>query len=93
MPCFVGCLALAMPRVMLVAVYFFSTLLEDNFSTLWLPFAGLIFAPLTTMAYAYAHQRCGGPPTGIWIALIVVAVLLDLGLLRSGRGKKKEKPS
>ncbi|MEO6710883.1 MAG: hypothetical protein ABIP42_14990 [Planctomycetota bacterium] len=89
MPLILGCFALAMPRVMLILVWIFSTLLQDNYhSKLW-PILGLIFAPLTTLAMAYARQQSGGTPSGIWLALVIVAVLLDLGLLRSSRKKKK----
>lgn len=90
MPCLVGCLALAMPRVVLVLVWLFSTLLQDNYKTLLWPVLGFIFAPLTTLAYAYAHYRSGGPPAGIWLVLVIVAVLMDLGLLGSSRRRKKE---
>ncbi len=91
MPLILGCFALAMPRFVLIAVWLFSPLLEKNFTTILWPIAGLIFAPLTTLAYAYAHQQCGGTPTGMWLVLVIVAVLIDLGLLRtSHRGKKKD---
>jgi hypothetical protein len=90
MPFLLGCFALLMPRVVLVVVWVFSDFLEHNFKTILWPIAGLIFAPLTTLAYAYAHQQSGGNVTGIWLALVVVAVLVDLGLLRSSRRKKKE---
>jgi O-antigen/teichoic acid export membrane protein len=90
MPFIVGCFALGMPRVMLVLVWIFSNLLQTNYATILWPIAGLIFAPLTTLAYAYAHEKSGGNVSGFWLALVVVAVLLDLGLLRSGRRKKKD---
>ena len=83
-----------MPRVALFLVWLFSDLLGRNFSTILWPLAGLIFAPMTTLAYAYAHERSAGTPQGIWLALVVVAVLLDLGLLRGGsRMKQKERPA
>ena len=88
MPFLIGCFALGMPRVMLVLVWMFSDLIRTNYSTLLWPLAGLVFAPLTTLAYAYAHEKSAGTPAGIWLALVVVAVLLDLGLLRSGRSRK-----
>ena len=90
MPCFIGCLALAMPRVALFCVWLFSGLLERNYSSIFWPLAGFIFAPLTTLVYAYAHQESGGPPHGVWLVLVVVAVLADLGLLRGGSGMRKK---
>ena len=90
MPLILGCFTLAIPRVVLIAVWLFSTLLQQNFTTILWPIAGLLFAPTTTLAYAYAHQQCAGTPTGLWLALVIVAVLLDLGLLGSSRTKKRK---
>jgi len=90
MPLVLGCFSLVMPRVVLIVVWLFSSLLEDNYATILWPIAGLVFAPMTTLAYAYGHQRSGGPPSGLWFALVIVAVLLDLGLLRSSRRRKEK---
>jgi len=90
MPLIVGCFALAMPRVALVLVWLFSSLLQTSYSTILWPVLGLIFAPLTTLAYAFAVQQSGGHVSGIWLVLVIVAVLVDLGLLRTGSAKKKK---
>jgi hypothetical protein len=90
MPLIVGCFALGMPRVMLVLVWLFSNLIGAAYSSLIWPILGLIFAPLTTLAYAYAHSQTGGNVSGFWLALVIVAVLLDFGLLRSGSRKRKK---
>jgi hypothetical protein len=90
MPVIVGCLALGMPRVMLVLVWIFSDLINTAYSSLIWPILGLFFAPLTTLAYAYAHNQSGGNVSGFWLALVVFAVLLDFGLLRSGSRKRKK---
>lgn len=89
MPLIIGCLALGMPRVVLVLVYLFTNLLQTSYTTILWPILGVIFAPLTTLAYAFAVQQSGGHVSGIWLALVIVAVLLDLGLLRSGSSKKR----
>jgi hypothetical protein len=88
MPLIVGCFALAMPRVALVLVWLFSSLLQTSFTTILWPVLGLIFAPLTTLAYAYALQQSGGSISGFWLVVVVLAVLIDLGLLGSSRRKK-----
>ena len=90
MPVIVGCLALGMPRVMLVLVWIFSNLIGTAYSNVLWPILGLLFAPLTTLAYAYAYSQTGGTLNGFWIALVVFAVLLDFGLLRSGSKRKKK---
>lgn len=90
MPLIIGCFALAMPRVALVLVWLFSSLLQTSYSTILWPILGLIFAPLTTLAYAFAVQQSGGHVAGFWLVLVIFAVLVDLGLLRTGSAKKKK---
>jgi hypothetical protein len=89
MPLVLGCLALAMPRFALFLVWLFSDFLSrNNVTGLW-AVAGFIFLPLTTLAYAFGYQQSNGTPSGIWLGLVVVAVLIDLGLIGSSRRKKK----
>ena len=71
MGCAIGCLALAFPRVALVLV--------------WL-ILGFLFLPLTTLAFAFASNSIGPmhdvTPFG-WL-LVILALLVDLGLLGGG---------
>lgn len=85
MGCFVGCLALAFPRVTLVLVWLFGgRYLERAYDgeMLW-PVLGFLFMPLTTLAFAYGMNSIGRSgqmePLG-WL-LTAVAVLIDLGIL------------
>src|SRR5262245_50169630 len=52
------------------------------FNTVWqtwlLPVLGFLFMPYTTLAYGIAVAY-GGGVQGIWLALVIVAVLFDLG--------------
>lgn len=91
MPLILGCFALAMPRVVLVIVYLTTHLIESAYATLLWPALGLIFAPLTTLAYAFAHQRSQGNVTGFWLAFVIVALLIDIGIIGRSRGKKKSR--
>jgi hypothetical protein len=54
---------------------------------LW-PLLGFFFLPLTMLAYAWAVNT-NGTVTGIYLVVVIVAVLVDLGIVgggaRSGR--------
>lgn len=80
MPCLVGCIALAMPRFAIVLVVIFSDYIGRAYETFLWPFLGFLFMPLTTLAYAWAiHSR--GSVAGIQLVVVVLAVLMDLGLV------------
>ena len=77
MPCLMVVLALLLPRV----VMFFIWLLTNWFSVFntWLwPLLGFIFMPYTTLAYMGAMLNAGGV-TGLWLVLIVIAAIVDIG--------------
>jgi hypothetical protein len=84
MPCLLGCLALSVPRFVLVLLWLFSHYLDVIQSNLLL-LGGFIFLPLTTLAYAWA-KNTNGNVDGIYLAVVIFAVLLDLGIIGSGRG-------
>jgi hypothetical protein len=97
MPCLIGCLALFMPRVVIVLMLLFSDYLEEAYkgvSFLW-PLLGFLFLPLTTIAYAFAWHQGGGQIEGLGLAAVVLAVLFDLGLLGTGgaSGRRWRKPA
>ena len=52
MPCFVGCLALAMPRLTILLVVLLSDYIGRAYESLLWPILGFFFMPLTTLAYA-----------------------------------------
>lgn len=80
MPCLVALLALSMPRLAIILVVFFSDYIGAAFnSNLW-PFLGFFFMPVTTLAYAYAINSAGSV-TGFHLAVVVIAVLIDLGMI------------
>jgi hypothetical protein len=80
MPCLVGCLALSAPRLAIVLVVLFSNYIGRAYeSALW-PFIGFLFMPLTTLAYAWAINSRGSV-AGVHLVVVVVAVLMDLGVV------------
>jgi hypothetical protein len=88
MPLVVGCLALLTPRFAIVLVVLFSDYIGAAFeSALW-PFLGFLFMPLTTLAYAWAINSQGSV-SGLGLVVVVVAVLIDLGLVGGSASKRK----
>ena len=89
MPCVVGCLALIAPRVAIVLVVVFSDYIGRAYDTTVWPLVGFLFMPLTTLAYAWA-MNSHGTVTGAYLVVVVIAVLLDLGLIGgSGAGARR----
>jgi hypothetical protein len=87
-PCLLGCLALSFPRFVLLVVWLTSDYLEWAYETKLWPVLGWIFMPTTTLAYAFAMHYGNRAWTPIGIGAVVVAVLIDLGLLGSSRRKR-----
>jgi len=90
MPCMVGCLALSGPRFAIALVVFFSDYIGRAYETTLWPFIGFLFAPLTTLAYAWAINSRGAV-AGVHLVAVVVAVLIDLGLV-GGSASKRRRP-
>jgi multisubunit Na+/H+ antiporter MnhB subunit len=90
MPCVIGCLALFMPRVALVLVWLSSDYLNRPYNNAWLwPLLGLIFMPLTTLAYAWAWHYGEGAMTFPGLIGVVLAVLIDLGLIGTSENSRR----
>jgi hypothetical protein len=83
MPCLIGCLALSAPRLAIVLVVLASDYIGRAYETVFWPLVGFLFMPLTTLAYAWAmHSR--GSVEGIQLVVVVLAVLVDLGIVGGG---------
>jgi hypothetical protein len=91
MPLVVGCLALLTPRFAIVLVVLFSDYIGHAYSNVVWPFLGFLFMPVTTLAYAWAINSHGSVE-GIQLVVVVIAVLMDVGLIggsaRSSRRKR-----
>lgn len=83
MGCFIGCLALITPRFAIVLVVLFSNFIGRAYESFLWPLLGFFFMPLTTLAYAWAVNT-HGTVTGVYLVVVVLAVLLDLGLIGGG---------
>ena len=92
MPFVVGCFALLTPRIAIVLVVLFSDYIGSAYQTTLWPFLGFLFLPLTTLAYAWAVHTYGSV-TGLALAIVVIAALIDLGIIGGsvrGRSRAKE---
>lgn len=90
MPCLLGCLALIAPRLIIILVAIFSNYLGRAYETIIWPVLGFFFLPLTTLAYAWAYNSNNGSVNGFYLVVVVLAVLIDLGLLGgSGDGARR----
>jgi hypothetical protein len=83
MPVLVGCLALGTPRLAILLVVLFSDYLGRAYETTVWPLLGFFFMPLTTLSYAFGVNS-NGSIEGMYLVLVVVTVLLDLGLVGAG---------
>ena len=90
MPCLLVILLLAFPRVVLAAMFLFSTYLQRAYDGLIIPVLGFLFLPLTTIVYAWlvnSHL----PFTGVNAFILIVAVLIDVGGLGGGEWRRRRR--
>ena len=84
MPCLLVLLTLAFPRVVLIVLFVFTNYLQRAYATLLWPLLGFVFLPVTTIAYAWVVNS-HAPVQGVYLVVIIVSVLIDLGLVGSHR--------
>lgn len=89
MPCILVLLLLGLPRVALLATWLFSDYLGRAYEINFWPFLGFFCAPLTTLTYAWAKNSFG-EVQGPGLAAVVLALLLDLGLLGASRRRRRD---
>ena len=90
MPFVVGCLALMAPRFAIVLVVVFSDYIGRAYESVLWPFLGFLFLPLTTLAYAWAINSHGSVE-GLQLAVVVIAALIDLGLVGGSAARRKRR--
>jgi hypothetical protein len=90
MPCILTIIALAFPRIVLFLVFLLSNYLGRAYQTVLWPFLGFFLMPLTTLAYAWAINSAGSVQ-GIYLVAVVIAVLIDLGLIGSGEHSRRRR--
>ncbi|TVQ64248.1 MAG: hypothetical protein EA379_02075 [Phycisphaerales bacterium] len=83
MPCLIGLIALFFPRLIILVLALFTTYMSSAYNTLLWPLLGFFFMPFTTLAYAWAINS-NGSVAGIYLVVVVLAVLFDLGSYGNG---------
>ncbi len=76
-------LAFFFPRVTIALLVIFGDYIGRAYDTFIWPFLGFFFMPYTVLAYAFAKNHHGGVD-GIYLILVVIAVLVDLGVIGGG---------
>lgn len=84
MGCFVAVIALLVPRAAIVQAFLLTDWFERVYDTWVWPVLGFIFLPYTTLAYLGGTLNADGSMSFWWKALIVLAVIADLGHLGGG---------
>ena len=74
----------------IVLVVIFSDYIGRAYETMLWPLVGFIFMPLTTLAYAWAINSHGSV-AGIHLVVVVVAVLMDLGVVGGGAASRRRR--
>ena len=89
MPCLFALIALAIPRGLIIGLWFFSDWFNGIFeSALW-PILGFVFLPTTLLWYSAVHNWFGGH-WGFWqVAGVVIALMIDTSPGHSARRKTK----
>jgi hypothetical protein len=84
MPCLLLLVIVLFPRVALALLFFLSTYLDRPYhNNLLLLILGFVFLPLTTLVYAWMFNN-GMAVAGINILYLLIAAILDLGLVGGG---------
>lgn len=79
MGCVYAILALALPRVLMVLAFLLTNWFGRAFETRLWPFLGFVFMPYTTLAYIAVMLNNNHILSGGWLALFMVAIVVDAG--------------
>ena len=86
MGCLFALLALLSPRLALVFIWIFSSLLSQAFDSWIIPLLGFFLLPWTTLGYvAFWDWGSGRHVTGFEWFFVILAFLVDLGSYGQGR--------
>ena len=79
MGCLLPCFAVLMPRVVMFFIFLLTNWFAQAYQTVIWPLLGFFFMPYTTLAYMAAMLDNEHKVDGVWLVLVIVAVLVDLG--------------
>jgi hypothetical protein len=87
MGCLVTGAALLVPRAVMVLIWLLTDWFARAYETMLWPFVGFLFMPYTTLAYMAAMLHNNYSVRGGWLALVIVAAIVDIG--HWGEGGRK----
>jgi hypothetical protein len=90
MPCLLVLIGIFFPRLVIALLFLFTTWLSEAYAgvaNIW-PVLGFLFMPFTTLAYALAMHGAGAVE-GLYLILLIVAVLMDIGALGGGAHQQR----
>ena len=79
MGCIFAVIALAVPRTLMVFAFLLTDWFGRGFETQVWPILGFVFMPYTTLAYLAAMLNNNHTLSGGWLALFIVAIIVDAG--------------
>jgi hypothetical protein len=88
--CLLSLLAILTPRVVLAVMFLFSNYLGRAYHGFLIPLLGFIFLPLTTIYYAWLVNSRHAIE-GLYLVLLVVAVVIDLGGIGGGHYSRRRR--
>jgi hypothetical protein len=88
-PCLLAILALASPRIAIVLLWLFSNFFAGVYHGIVIPVLGFLFLPLTLIVYTYLEKTYGGHLSTTQFAFVVIAVIVDLGLVGGGASRRR----
>ncbi len=92
MGCLLAIMALAVPRVLMVITFLMTDWFRQAFETQVWPVLGFVFMPYTTLAYMAAMLNNNHALTGGWLALLVVAIMVDVAHWGGGGSTYRRRP-
>jgi hypothetical protein len=91
MPCLLAAIAFFFPRLVILLLVVFGDYIGRAYDTFLWPLLGFFFLPYTTLAYAWAINSSPDQALRGWgLAVFVVAILLDLGVIGGGANANRK---
>ena len=92
MGCVIFVLALMVPRVVMFFIWILTEWFDQSYDSWYMPLLGFFFMPYTTLAYMAAMLHNARAVSGWWLALVIVAAIVDVGHWGGGsRAKRRRK--
>jgi hypothetical protein len=91
MPCLLVIVTFFFPRLAMLLIFFTTRWFSSAYQTALWPVLGFFFMPYTTLAYMAAMLRNDHTVSGGWLALVIVAALIDFSGHGSVFGQRRKR--